>query len=718
MEYKKTQYSEDLLMRLSAVNQTLQYAVARQAEIASALHQPEATAFCITEEQVQYLLRTVGQPLSTQSDHGDLIDETPSEEPPLQTPPELRENIDTETPFDSLTRELNLNRHETEAVLLCAAPELDRSYERIYAYILDDLNRRYPCVELLGMLTASSQSERLIGFQQFGRFGRLRRLGVLVPCGEAATELRQELRLAPGLLEQLCGGANGFALRFRDPVEVSLTTEPQLPPHLPLEHINRLARGLAEEELTSVGVWGNHQSGVEEVVQAIAISAGKPLRKFPQLLNKENTRELLNNLKESIDTATVLKTVIWIDTSDLIGLGESVQNQAIDLISHSGAPVCLSGKLPWRPTMLLRISSYMEIELETPDFRMTRDMWSEVLPGAEPERLHSLAARFRLGPGEMQAVAKVAATRARMLSNGATMSMEDHLDQACLAVIRKQSHQYASVVEAKRGPDDLVLPNELHRQVLEVGKFFIASSKVDEMWGFGRMASGRGGMKALFTGDSGTGKTLAAEVIAGQLGYPLLKVDLAQVVSKWVGETEKNLEAVFSEAEQSHSVLFFDEADALFGKRGEVTSGTDRYANLEVGYLLQKLEEYFGLVILASNLKDEIDTAFIRRFQVVIHFPRPGPVERRHIWKIAFPKQAPLDQRIDFDLLEKLDLTGAGIVSSTRMAALLAAECGAEKITMEHVAQAVARQYQRESRLLSAAELGPYSYLADSRELN
>src|SRR5216683_2955483 len=148
-------------------------------------------------------------------------------------------------------------------------------------------------------------------------------------------------------------------------------------------------------------------------------------------------------------------------------------------------------------------------------------------------------------------------------------------------------------------------------------------------------------MKALFAGDPGTGKTLAAEVIAGLLGLALYKVDLARIVSKWVGETEKNLEAAFREAEESHVVLFFDEADALFGKRGEVQHGADRYANLEVSYLLQRLEDHYGLVILASDLKDQIDNAFIRRFQIVLNFPRPSEAERLKIWEIAFPKAAP-----------------------------------------------------------------------------
>jgi SpoVK/Ycf46/Vps4 family AAA+-type ATPase len=178
-----------------------------------------------------------------------------------------------------------------------------------------------------------------------------------------------------------------------------------------------------------------------------------------------------------------------------------------------------------------------------------------------------------------------------------------------------------------------------------------------------------------------------------------------------VGETEKNLDATFQEAEESHSVLFFDEAEALFGKRGEVQSGTDRYANLEVSYLLQRLEACRGLVILASNVKDQIDPAFIRRFQVVVHFPRPGLAERQRMWRLAFPESAPVEADVNLAALARLEMTGAAIMSAARNAALLAADSGSPSITMAHVIQATARQFRREARVLTPADLGSYGVL-------
>jgi SpoVK/Ycf46/Vps4 family AAA+-type ATPase len=178
-------------------------------------------------------------------------------------------------------------------------------------------------------------------------------------------------------------------------------------------------------------------------------------------------------------------------------------------------------------------------------------------------------------------------------------------------------------------------------------------------------------------------------------------------VSKWVGETEKNLDSAFREAEDSHAVLFIDEADTLCGKRGEIHNGSDRYANLEVGFLLQRLEQYGGLAILATNLSDEMDQAFVRRFQVAIHFPRPREAERRRLWQIAFPEAAPLEDGIDFDALVKHDMTGASIAGAARMAALLAADESSERISERHVKEGIRRQYQQEARLLNEDALKP-----------
>jgi SpoVK/Ycf46/Vps4 family AAA+-type ATPase len=223
-------------------------------------------------------------------------------------------------------------------------------------------------------------------------------------------------------------------------------------------------------------------------------------------------------------------------------------------------------------------------------------------------------------------------------------------------------------------------------------------------WGFDRKLSLGKGLNALFAGPSGTGKTMAAEVIADDLGLDLYKIDLSTVVSKYVGETEKNLERIFRAARNSNAILFFDEADALFGKRSEVRDAHDRYANVEISYLLQKMEEYDGLVVLTSNLSKNMDEAFMRRMHFTVEFPYPEEDARRRIWEIVLPDEAPLAPDIDFGLLaERYRLTGGNIRNVALTAAFLAAR-DSEVIGMDHLLWATRREFQKMGRLAAGRE--------------
>jgi hypothetical protein len=709
----KTQLAiEHLLLRMRPLNRALRIAVELQGRRAARLSRPDVTALCITDEQVLTLLGDADALLNNESQ---TMPEGVTRLLPEETrrEMELREQSDAagmSLPLDALAEKLGLSSEEIEAVLLCAAPEIDRSYERIYAYILDDLNRRYPCVELLSTLTAASLEERLMRRRALTRFNRLRRAGLLRAYGEAATELRQELRLGAGLLDFLTGVAADPTTCFYDPAEITLPARIELPPEVQVEAVARLGVEMREGRVSVLGVWGARSCGKDEVVMAVASAAGLPLRRLLASELTPASRDAEQSLLDGVHTASVLGAMLWVETDELsTPEHERLRERLAEAVARAHIPVCLTGVHPWRPMRLLESCSFAEIELTTPGYQTRRKMWLQALPDIQAVQLNSLASRFRLSSSEIRAVVQVARTRAQLNSNSHPAPVNDELDSACLTVTRRRSNHFATIVKPKRGPDDLILPHDIHKQVLEIASFFRAGALVDEEWGFNRMTSGGGGIKALFTGEPGTGKTLAAEVIAGVLNQSLLKVDLARIVSKWVGETEKNLETVFSEAEESHALLFFDEADSLFGKRGEVRHGTDRYANLEVGYLLQRLEDYYGLVILASNLKDQIDAAFTRRFHVIIHFPRPQPEERRLIWQIAFPSTSPLSPEVDFEFLEELEMTGAAITGSARTAAMLAANEQSASINMSHIIQAVARQYQREARILSPTELGQYT---------
>ena len=233
----------------------------------------------------------------------------------------------------------------------------------------------------------------------------------------------------------------------------------------------------------------------------------------------------------------------------------------------------------------------------------------------------------------------------------------------------------ARQVEARATWDDLILPEAQKRTLEQIAVHARHRMKVHHDWGFAEKG-GRGlGIASLFSGESGTGKTLAAEVLANTLGLVLYRIDLSAVISKYIGETEKNLRTVFDAAEDVGAILLFDEADALFGKRSEVKDSHDRYANIEVSYLLQRMEAYRGLAILTTNHKAALDTAFSRRLRFVVHFPYPDARQREAIWRSAFPAGTPL-QDLDYTKLARLNATGGNIRNIALAAAFLAAEAG------------------------------------------
>ncbi|WP_413199270.1 AAA family ATPase [Nostoc piscinale] len=273
----------------------------------------------------------------------------------------------------------------------------------------------------------------------------------------------------------------------------------------------------------------------------------------------------------------------------------------------------------------------------------------------------------------------------------------------CRSQARSRLDELAQPIESAVTWDDLVLP-EAQRQVLrDIAAHVRQRAKVYEQWGFGNKG-GRGlGISALFAGASGTGKTMAAEVIANELRLDLYRIDLSQVVSKYIGETEKNLRRVFDAAEAGGAILLFDEADALFGKRSEVKDSHDRHANIEVGYLLQRMESYRGLAILTTNLKASLDQAFLRRIRFIVQFPFPDVTQRNEIWQRIFPQQTPT-QDLDFSKLAKLNVSGGNIRNIALNAAFLAADAG-EAVEMKYILQAAKSEYAKLERQLTDAEV-------------
>ena len=252
--------------------------------------------------------------------------------------------------------------------------------------------------------------------------------------------------------------------------------------------------------------------------------------------------------------------------------------------------------------------------------------------------------------------------------------------------------------------DDLVLPQELCDELDLASAWMRNQRRVFEDWGFGRRITLGRGLTALFTGEPGTGKTMAAQVLARELGLELFRVDLSRVMSKYIGETEKNLSQFFDDARASGAILFFDEADALFGKRTEVKDAHDRYANLEIGYLLQRMEEHVGTTVLATNRMADLDEAFTRRFHFILDFPMPGPPERRRIWEGMLPRDAAREPAIDLDALARdYDISGGEIRNSVLSAAFIAAGEGVP-IGLRHLKRGLRRELLKTGRVLDSKQ--------------
>jgi hypothetical protein len=348
-----------------------------------------------------------------------------------------------------------------------------------------------------------------------------------------------------------------------------------------------------------------------------------------------------------------------------------------------------------RPVLTLNVAK--------PALSEQRALWQQALAGCDLDRhIDRLVAQFHLSAATIQStVATVLAADQQPTTQDEAGSL---LWDTCRNHARPVLDELAQRIEPRASWHDLVLP-ETHQQLLqEIIAQVQQRTTVYETWNF-RPAGVHGvGVSALFAGPSGTGKTLAAEVIAHMLQLDLYRVDLSAVVSKYIGETEKNLRRIFDAAEEGGVVLLFDEADALFGKRGEVKDSHDRYANIEVSYLLQRMEAYRGLAILTTNFKHALDAAFLRRIRFVIHFPFPDVAQRTEIWRRIFPASLPTSG-LDIHKLARLNIAGGNIRNIAFNAAFLAAAAG-ESLQMKHLLRATYIEYAKLEKLLTDVEIG------------
>lgn len=447
-----------------------------------------------------------------------------------------------------------------------------------------------------------------------------------------------------------------------------------------------------------VQLCGEDADGQQAIAAAACTMLGLRLRVIAANLLPTTPQEISLVIRLWERTAALSGEVLLLDCRELDLAATAQINAVARLIQQVRSPLIVTSR---EHLVLPGIARSLQLfDVRRPTSAEQRTLWrSSLAPYELNGQVNQLVAQFQLSASTIQATA---ASILRMGQDEPGTQLWD----ACRLQARPQLDGLAQRIEPRAGWDDLILP-EAQKQLLHVIVAQVRQrATVYETWDF-RPGGARGlGISALFAGASGTGKTLAAEVMANTLHLDLYRVDLSSVVSKYVGETEKNLRRVFDAAEEGGVVLLFDEADALFGKRGEVKDSHDRYANIEVSYLLQRMEEYRGLAILTTNFKQALDTAFLRRIRFVVSFPFPDAAQRAEIWRHIFSASLPTSG-LDVQQLARLNIAGGNIRTIALNAAFLAAEAG-EAVQMKYLLRSAGIEYAKMEKPLTTAEIGDW----------
>lgn len=582
-----------------------------------------------------------------------------------------------------LTRTFDLTGLDLVLLLIAMAPDIDSRYEPLYGYLNDDVSRRRAtiglCLELAGVRTGDGRARarlqagcpladrQLIGVEETERPFLTRSLRV---PDRVTSHLLGDDHPDLSLAELLVSTPSA---QTADPSRVARALDGGTRLIYLREHPGAATRAFAVEALRTAGLGA--------VVLDLDRADDPEIARLARIAAREAAMR---------DAGLVAGPV-----ESLLARGP----YAVRAFAELPCPVVLTGHQSWDP----RWSRQVAVSLDAPDLAAgaRAGLWQT----AGTPIAHLDAGAFRLAPEQIERA--IEAGRLYAAVDGRPVSRE-HLHRGARGENAAGLERLARRIEPAVSWNDLVLPLANLSHLRELGARVRQRDLVLGEWGM-RPGGGRGrGIVALFAGDSGTGKTMSAEVLAGELGLDLYTINLATVVDKYVGETEKNLERIFTEADQVNGVLLFDEADALFGRRSEVRDAHDRYANIEVAYLLQRLETFEGLAVLSTNLRANVDDAFARRLDAIIEFPMPEVAERRTLWQRCLGPQLPLNDDVDLDFCARaFVLSGGNIRSIAITAAYLAAE-EVRAVGMVDLMRATHREYRKLGRLTIEAEFGPW----------
>jgi hypothetical protein len=620
-----------------------------------------------------------------------------------------------------------LNPFEINCLLICFTLQLDLKYERLYAYLQNDVTRKNPSVHLVMKLLCRSMEEKIAARTFFSPHGPLIKYHLLEYVNGLesskppllARPLNLDDRIAGFLLESRVMDSRLIPfVHMTAPAEeagdllISGDTR---------EKINRLNRVLAAQKKGEGFVFclkGPPGNGQKQVAEFIC----KKTRLYLLVVDMETVEtgnfspdgDVFMNLllREALlqSAALYFKGCRFLEDPQkkyhkhlfLRAVGEFRGLVFLETNQNLTAPFRAFGDSP---------NHFLLLEFSIPSYQIRKHLWDFLLNGTplqEDLDTLSLAGKFRFSEKQIRDAVKSVRDMALLKENPNGPLSEEDIHKACRFVSNQRLSTLAGKIKPRYNWKDIILPHENFTRLKEIAGYVRQRHVVYGEWGFGKKLSLGKGLNALFHGSSGTGKTMAAEVIAKDLGLDLYKIDLSCVMSKYIGETEKNLSEIFKEAETSNSIIFFDEADALFGKRSKVKDAHDRYANIEVAYLLQKMEEYDGIVILATNLLKNIDDAFVRRMHFSLDFPFPDATCRLKIWQTIFPEESPREKDIDFEFLaRKFKVSGGNIKNIVLTAAFFAAE-SSSKIGMKHMILASKREFQKIGKLHIQSDFGKY----------
>jgi hypothetical protein len=625
----------------------------------------------------------------------------------------LAEKTDKVLRLKQLADLFGLSSFEWWSLIVCLAPALDLRYERIYGYLQDDVTRRFASVDLiLALLVDGDHMTRLDHLQYFESHAPLRLFRLLIPvedAGKKTNTLSQIFQSASAVVDWLMGAYSppdalgDWAALFVPPTGAEQRSEASAV----FDQKNFPSLDVFNSVKPFLSFYGNDILQQELAARQISIALGKPLLRI-KFFKGENVEAGVEKLFQSVRDARMLGAQLYVQGSDLfIDEDGHLLPVSFDALQLLGESVLLSSRSAFKfsPEMAGNDYPMMHVPFESLSTQERIDLWKMFLEKASSQvnemEWNALAGQFSLTSGQIMAAASTAMSHALQEERALT---SDDLFQAARFHSGHHLAELAHKIEPRYVWEDLVLPETPLSMLQEMVNMVKARSLVLDQWGLGRKLTSSEGISALFSGPPGTGKTLAAQIMANQLGIDLYRIDLSTVVSKYIGETEKNLERIFSDAAQSNAILFFDEADTIFGKRSEVKDAHDRYANIEVGYLLQRMESYTGVSILATNLRANLDEAFTRRLQFIINFPFPDEEYRLKIWNVLMPPDMPCGSDLNMKLMaDRFKLSGGSIRNIIVSAAFLAASDGG-RVEMQHLLHGARRELQKIGKLLNDSD--------------